>query len=104
MLSINLKENEKIILEKYNIIIGTPNEEKFFDVMLTNQRILIYLNDFDYDPSTALPVAQIGQKVVWKDPHVEILRADITSKEDNIIYLKNNQTLKIKDQKIIDLL
>jgi len=104
MLSINLKENEKIILEKYNIILTFNNEEKFYDVILTNQRILIYLNDFDYDPSTALPAVKIGHKIVWKDHHAEILREDILSKEGNTINLKNNQFLKIKDQKIMDLL
>lgn len=101
MLNIHLLDKEVILLEKHNILISFKNSEKFYDVILTNQRLLIYLNNFEYDPPASIPSISISGKPMFKDCWLEIFKNDIVNKKNNIISLKNNQKLEIKDEEII---
>ena len=104
MLSILFLHNEKFTLERHNVLITINNQRRLYDVVVTNQRLLIYLNDNDYDMiSSSFSVAHGQNNNFFKDCFKEIRIDSIIKKEGNCIYL-NSEVLEIYDEQILNCL
>ena len=100
MLNVDLKKGEEVLFEEFNVLINMNGDKKLYDVIVTNKRILIYLNDFEYD-LTPFPTFYRGAQIVFKDHFREILISDIINKEENVFYLENEK-IEIFNEEIIN--
>ena len=99
MLNISLQEKEQILLEKHNVLIKIEIAPKLYDVIVTNKRILIYLNDILYDPRESSLKYGAGW-VSFKDCYREISKSVIVKKEGSIIHLSNEEIYEFFDEDI----